>query len=49
MKKIAFCLVAMVLLQSCSYFDRKDLKSPCVGIENSPCGPRHNVNDAWMS
>lgn len=44
MRTIIFMILAMTALQSCSYFEREDLKSPCVGAENSPCGPRHAVN-----
>ena len=36
------------LLASCS-LPHTDLKSPCVGIEGSPCGPRKPVNDWWLN
>ncbi len=28
---------------------RDDLKSPCVGAEDSPCGPKRPVNGWWMA
>jgi len=38
----------MGLLAACSY-PHPDLKSPCVGAEGSPCGPRRPVNDWWLN
>jgi hypothetical protein len=29
--------------------DREDMKSPCVGVEGSPCGDRRPVNDWWLA
>ncbi len=43
-------LVLVVLVGlSCSACTKKyeDLKSPCVGIDGSPCGPKRSVNDWW--
>ena len=43
-------LLAMLMsLQACDSFTRSDLKSPCVGAEGSPCGPKRHVNDWWIS
>ncbi len=28
---------------------RADLKSPCVGADGSPCGPKRSVNDWWLA
>jgi hypothetical protein len=42
---VAFFL--LTTLQACDYA-RPDLKSPCVGIEDSPCGPKRSVNDWWI-
>ncbi len=44
-------LIAMVMvsLQSCSNpFKKDELKSPCVGLDDSPCGPKRPVNDWWI-
>ncbi len=41
-------LISLGGLTGCSK-DREDLKSPCVGTDDSPCGPRKNVNDWWLS
>ncbi len=49
-KHLGYMLLAIVLLvmpSACSK-KREDLKSPCVGAEDSPCGPRRPVNDWWM-
>jgi hypothetical protein len=47
MKKALWIMLLMVLVQACSH-EPKDLKSPCAGIDGSPCGPRRAVNDWWM-
>lgn len=36
-KILAFALIALTLA-ACS--PTKELKSPCVGLDDSPCGPR---------
>ena len=45
-------LVSLILsLSSCSQFEgfwgQPDLTSPCVGLDNSPCGPKRAVNHVW--
>lgn len=43
-------LVLMVFVGlACTGCSKKyeDLKSPCVGADDSPCGPKRNVNDWW--
>ncbi len=40
-------LVISILLISCSKAKQEDLKSPCVGAINSPCGPKEPVNK-WL-
>ncbi|MFZ8864501.1 MAG: hypothetical protein ACO2XZ_01355 [Rickettsiales bacterium] len=40
-------LSLLFLLISCSANNSEDLKSPCVGLENSPCGPKQPVNK-WL-
>ena len=47
MKSTLLILGCLLLVAGCSG-SRADLKSPCVGIENSPCGPHRAVNDWWM-
>lgn len=41
-------ILALTALQACSGA-RPDLKSPCVGTEDSPCGPKRDVNAWWLS
>ncbi len=51
MKKITMLLaigVLSVMVTACSS-KREDLKSPCVGLEDSPCGPKRSVNDWWLT
>lgn len=38
-----FLISLMLWLPACSA-GVKDVKSPCVGAEDSPCGPRRAVN-----
>ncbi|MBT4878925.1 MAG: hypothetical protein HON42_03800 [Alphaproteobacteria bacterium] len=47
MLKIILFAPLLLLVVSCSSGNGEDLKSPCVGIENSPCGPRQPVNK-WL-
>ena len=37
-------LTAALVLAACSSEKVEVLKSPCVGIEGSPCGPKRPVN-----
>ena len=37
-------LIAALVLSACSSEKVEVLKSPCVGIEGSPCGPKRPVN-----
>lgn len=48
MIKNIFILLSLILLSSCFGGKEEDLKSPCVGIEKSPCGPKKPVN-SWIS
>lgn len=43
-KSVVVLLVFGVILSSCSS-NRPDLKSPCVGADDSPCGPKRSVNN----
>ncbi len=47
MKKILFILLALVAVSSCA---RKsiDVKSPCVSLEDGPCGPKRSINNWWL-
>lgn len=53
MKKSTISLLFITLLLSaCNFFGKKDydqqLKSPCVGINGSPC--KHiPINDLWLN
>lgn len=42
-------LMGLTMLSACSDHDKEQLKSPCAGTEDSPCGPRRPVNDWWLS
>jgi len=45
----AFTAALMLgLLAACS-LPHSDLKSPCAGIDGSPCGPHRPVNDWWLN
>lgn len=43
-KSLVVVLVCGALLSGCSS-SRPDLKSPCVGADDSPCGPKRGVNN----
>lgn len=44
---IACLVVSFIGVQGCKK-KAPELKSPCVGVEGSPCGPRKPVNDWWL-
>ena len=46
MKWIMVC-TAMLVLSACDS-SIEVLKSPCAGLEDSPCGPKRPVNDWWL-
>ncbi len=48
-KKLLLLFIVLAGLQACDSISRPDLKSPCVGADDSPCGPKRHVNDWWMS
>jgi hypothetical protein len=49
MVKWMMCVIVLAMpLAACSG-EREDMKSPCVGNEDSPCGPRRAVNDWWLA
>ena len=45
--KYAVCILALLALAACESEKVEVLKSPCVGLEDSPCGPKRPAN-AWM-
>ncbi len=47
-RHIVMTAVLVGFLSACSA-PKTDLKSPCVGAQGSPCGPRHDVNGWWMN
>ena len=47
MRKWLLIGLALMTLSSCSN-KQEDLKSPCVGTDDSPC-VRRPVNDWWIS
>lgn len=49
MVRLVVLAMALTLIAGCSSKKREDLKSPCVGTEESPCGVKRNVNDWWMA
>jgi hypothetical protein len=52
MKNMLFVFIGLLCLTAitaCEGGDREDLKSPCVGAEDSPCGEKRRVNDWWLA
>lgn len=41
--------MALLALAACESEKVEVLKSPCVGLEDSPCGPKRPVNDWWVN
>lgn len=48
MLRLVVIALAMTLVVGCSK-KRDDLKSPCVGTAESPCGMKRDVNDWWLA
>jgi len=50
MKKIFLTLPLLVILFCAASCANKviDIKSPCVSVEDGPCGPKKSVNDWWI-
>ncbi|MBY0355304.1 MAG: hypothetical protein K2Q12_06185 [Rickettsiales bacterium] len=48
MKSLLLMLALALPLIACSG-EREDLKSPCVGASDSPCGPKRLVNQWWLA
>jgi hypothetical protein len=49
MTRFIAAFLVLASLQACKSKEPPTLKSPCVGLENSPCGDRRNVNDWWLA
>lgn len=49
MHKLMVCIALLASLSACSSEKQTVLKSPCVGIEGSPCGPARAVNGWWQN
>ncbi len=49
LRMMMMSLVAGIVLTGCGDSGVEILKSPCVGIDDSPCGPKRPVNDWWRS
>lgn len=56
MRSVILLSLTVISLSGCSFFswlnpwdqEYEDLKSPCVGTDDSPCGPHRPVNEWWM-
>lgn len=48
MRTFLIITIAALALTGCSK-KLEVLKSPCVGLEDSPCGPKRPVNDWWLN
>lgn len=49
MVRVVMLVFAMTLIAGCNSKKREDLRSPCVGTEESPCGIKRDVNSWWMA
>ena len=49
MRHWVFICCFIALLAGCTGNSQPELESPCVGAEDSPCGPRRPVNDWWLA
>ncbi len=47
MKKIFLITIFLISLTSCKS-KVIDIKSPCVSLEDGPCGPKKSINDWWL-
>ena len=41
-------MLTLSLITSCSDGNVIDIKSPCVSLEDGPCGPKRPINDWWL-
>lgn len=47
MKKLILIISLLTLVTSCKS-KTLDIKSPCVSLEDGPCGPKKPINDWWL-
>lgn len=45
MRKAVLCTMLMMALAACSSEKQTIMKSPCVGTDDSPCGPKRYINN----
>ena len=48
-KSTLLLIATLLALAACSSEAVDVLKSPCVGAEGSPCGPKRDVNGWWLN
>lgn len=51
MKKVTISLLVLLSISSiasCANENVIDIKSPCVSLEDGPCGPKRSINDWWL-
>jgi hypothetical protein len=44
MFKLVCCVMALLVVAACTSQKQTVLKSPCVGTDDSPCGPKRYLN-----
>ncbi len=45
---VLFVVGSGLAISACSTSGTVDIKSPCVSLEEGPCGPKRSVNDWWI-
>lgn len=48
MLRLFILVLGLSMLTACTE-KREELRSPCVGADDSPCGERRNVNAWWTA
>lgn len=48
MRNLMLLTVAVLALAACSTEKVEPLKSPCVGLDDSPCGPKRAPSGNWV-
>ena len=46
MRKVVISVMVLLALAACTNEKKTILKSPCVGTDESPCGPKRYINNA---
>lgn len=49
MKKLIIAIILASAIVSCQSTKTVDVKSPCVSLEDGPCGPKKPVNNWWLN